>query len=80
MHPDQPPSTFGIDYFGPLLVKRGRARVKRYGCIYRCLAIFAVRIEIAHTLDTDSPIDALRRFIARREKPVEIRSDRGTNL
>ena len=81
VHPDQPPFTYvGIDYFGPLLVKQGRARVKRYGCLFTCLAIRAVRIEIAHSLDTESFIDALRRFIARRGKPVEIRSDRGTNF
>ena len=81
VHPDQPPFTYvGIDYFGPLLVKQGRARVKRYGCLFTCPAIRAVRIETAHSLDTDSFIDALRRFIVRRGKPVEIRSDRGTNF
>ena len=63
-----------------MLVKQGRARVKRYGWLFTCLAIRAVRIETAHLLDTDSFIDALCRFIARRGKPVEVRSDRGTNF
>ena len=63
-----------------MLVKQGRARVKRFRCLFTCLAIRAVHIEIAHSLDTDSFIDTLRRFIARRGKPVEIRSDRGTNF
>ena len=61
-------------------MKQGRARVKRYGCLFTCPAIRAVRIETAHSLGTDSFIDALRRFIVRRGKPVEIRSDRGTNF
>ena len=30
----QPPfSHVGIDFFGPFMAKRGRSRVKRYGCI-----------------------------------------------
>ena len=79
--PGQPPfSHVGIDYFGPFMVKQGRSQVKRYGCIFTCLTIRAVHIEIAHSLDTDSFINALRRFIARRGKPVLVRSDNGTNF
>ena len=40
----------------------------------------AVHIEIAHSLDTDSFINALRRFIARRGRPQQIFSDNGTNF
>ena len=79
--PGQPPfSHVGIDYFGPFMVKQGRSQVKRYGCIFTCLTIRAVHIEIAHSLDTDSFINALRRFIARRGKPVLVRTDNGTNF
>lgn len=36
--PDKPPFSYvGIDYFGPLEVKRARSVVKRYGCIFSCL-------------------------------------------
>ena len=79
--PYKPPFTaVGVDYFGPLEVKQRRSRVKRYGCIFTCLAVRAVHIEIAHSLDTDSMINALRRFISIRGCPEIIRSDCGTNF
>ena len=62
------------------MVKRARSRVKRYGVIFTCLVVRAVHIEVAYSLDTDSFINALRRFIARRGTPKEIRSDNGTNF
>ena len=79
--PNEPPfSRVGIDYFGPFFVKRGRSELKRYGCIFTCLSTRAVHLEVSHSLDTDSFINALQRFIARRGEPTEIRSDNGTNF
>ena len=79
--PGEPPFTFvGVDYFGPFYVKRGRCMEKKYGVLFTCLAMRAVHIEVAHSLDTSSFINALRRFIARRGSPHVIRSDNGTNL
>ena len=79
--PDQPPFTnVGVDFFGPILTKIGRSYHKRYGCIFTCLASRAVHLELAGSLETDSFICALRRFISRRGKPLKIRSDNGTNL
>ncbi|KAL5010875.1 hypothetical protein ScPMuIL_013180 [Solemya velum] len=78
---DEPPfSRVGMDFFGPFEVKRGRSQVKRYGVIFTCLSIRAVHLEVAFSLNTDSCIDAIRRFIARRGRPKFIRSDNGTNL
>lgn len=79
--PTDPPFTHvGVDYFGPLFVKQGRSQVKRYGCLFTCLTMRAVHIEVAHTLEADSFICAYQRFVSRRGKPKEIHSDNGTNF
>ena len=77
--PLKPPYT-GIDCFGPIEVKRGRTTVKRYGVIFTCLNLRAIHLEVANSLDTDSFINALRCFIARRGKPEEMRSDNDGNF
>ncbi|XP_070549159.1 uncharacterized protein [Ptychodera flava] len=75
------PFTFcGMDYFGPIMVRRGRSEVKRYGVIFTCLSSRAVHLEVAHSLETDACINAIRRFVARRGPVRSIRSDNGTNL
>ncbi|CAI2734059.1 unnamed protein product [Schistosoma spindalis] len=73
-------SNVGVDYFGPFLVKRGRSLEKRYGCVFTCLQTKAVHIEVTYSLNTDSFIMALVRFIGRRGKPAEIYSDNGSNF
>ena len=76
-----PPFTHvGVDCFGPFLVKQGRSYVKRYGCIFTCINIRAVHIEMLCSMDADSFINALRRFVSRRGKPSKIWSDNGTNF
>ena len=79
--PSKPPFTYtGVDCFGPFQVCRGRTKVKRHGVIFTCLTLRAVHIEAASSLDTESFISALRRFIARRGQPEEIRSDNSGNF
>ncbi|MBM6549421.1 integrase zinc binding domain-containing protein, partial [Streptococcus dysgalactiae] len=70
----------GVDYFGLLLVARGRVREKRYGCLFTCLTTTAVHIEVSPLLDTDSFLCAFSRFAARRGWPSRVYSDNGQNF
>ncbi len=70
----------GCDYFGPIMIKRGRGREKRWVCLLTSLTVRAIHLELASSLNSDAFILALRRFIARRGKPKKIFSDNGTNF
>jgi len=60
-----PPFTYcAVDYFGPWHVKEGRKEVKRYGALFTCMASRSIHIEVAHSMETDSFLQALRRFIS----------------
>ncbi|KAG1653031.1 Pro-Pol polyprotein [Nymphon striatum] len=80
LEPGSPFMNVGTDCFGPFQVKRGRAMVKRYGCLFTCLTIRAVHIEVLHSLDASSFINAFQRFVARRGMTRLVRSDNGTNF
>ena len=76
-----PPFTYcAVDYFGPFIIKDGRKELKRYGGLFTYMASRAVHIETANSLETDSFINALRRFICRRGPIRQLRSDQGTNF
>ena len=70
----------GVDYFGPIEVKFLRRTLKRWCCLFTCLTTRAVHIEVAQSLDTESCLAAVTRFIARRGYPSTIISDNGTNF
>ena len=53
--------------------------MKKYGVIFTCLTMRANHLEIVHNVDTNSFINALRRFISRRGNPEEVRCDDGSN-
>ena len=81
VNPYHPPFfAIGLDCFGPYFVKYGRGTIKRYGCVFSCFTTRAVHIETIDSLETDSLINALRRFVARRGTPDSIFCDNGTNL
>jgi len=74
----------GIDFCGPFFIKerkyRNRTRIKTYVCVFVCMTIKAIHLEVVSDLSTDGFIAALRRFIARRGIPEHIYSDNGTNF
>ena len=74
----------GIDYAGPILVKRGPTRksvfIKCYVCVFVSPSVTAVHLELVSNLTTEAFLTTLRRFIARRGKPSIIWSDNGSNF
>lgn len=62
----------GIDYMGPLLVTNGD---KRWICVFTCLSVRAVHLEVVFSLNTEECLLALRRFISVRGVPVQMTSD-----
>ena len=80
LEPAPPFTHCGVDYFGPFVIKEGRKELKRYGVLFTCLASRAIHLEVSASLETDSFINALRRFINRRGPVRTIRCDQGSNL
>ncbi|XP_073789840.1 uncharacterized protein [Danio rerio] len=70
----------GVDCFGPYAVKIGRRQEKRWGIIYKCLTTRCVHLDLLEHMDSDAFLLSLRRFIARRGKPMELLCDNGTNF
>ena len=64
---EAPPFTrCGVDMFRPFVIREGRSDLKRYCELFTCFASRVVHIEVANAVDSDSFIQALRRFVARR--------------
>ena len=74
----------GVDYAGPFQIKYGYVRkptvIKTYICLFVCLTVKAIHLEVVSDLTTEAFIAALRRFIARRGCPALIWSDHGSNF
>jgi len=69
-----------VDYFGPLMVHQRRSELKRYGCLFTCMTMKAVHLEVTRDLSTDTLINAIRCFVAHRGPVQHTYSDNGTNL
>nr|CAX83698.1 pol polyprotein [Schistosoma japonicum] len=70
----------GIDLFEPFGLRRGRGTCKRYSCLFTCLKMRAVHIEMVHTLSIGAFLLALLRFINRRGLQRVIFCDRGIDI
>ena len=62
-------TNIGIDYFGPLYVKNGNSFKKNWVCIFTCISVRAIHLELVDDMSTEEFLAALRRFIARRARP-----------
>ena len=71
-----------VDFAGPFITKqgRGKARLKRYLCLFTCLTTRAVHLELAYGLTTDAFLNAFYRMASRRGMPQVMLSDNGTNF
>lgn len=83
IHEAIPFAQIGIDFCGPFYIKekkyRNRNRIKVYICVFVCMSIKAIHLEVVNDLTSDGFI-ALRRFAARRGLLEHIYSDNGTNF
>ena len=70
----------GTDCFGPYHVKYRQGDILRYGCLFTCFSTRAIHLEMLYTMEADSFINCIRRFIARRGHPEVLFSDNGTNF
>ncbi len=63
-----------------IFIAIGRHNKKRWGVVFKCMTIRAVHLVILHSIDSDSFLMALRRFIIRPGKPFKLLCDQGTNF
>ncbi|KAG6461368.1 hypothetical protein O3G_MSEX012582 [Manduca sexta] len=74
----------GVDYAGPIRItltrRRGHHSQKAYICLFVCLVVKAVHIELVSDLTSDSFLAAFKRFISRRGPVSYLYSDNGTNF
>ncbi|XP_062713792.1 uncharacterized protein LOC134290632 [Aedes albopictus] len=71
----------GMDYCGPFLVRplSGRgASVKIYVGLFVCLVVKAVHLEVVADLSSAACINAVKRFVARRGRVLELHCDNAT--
>ena len=75
-------SKIAVDFAGPFFIiqGRGKARQKRYLCLFTCLLSRAVHLELAFGLDTDAFLSMFYRMVNRRGLPQEVVSDNGGNF
>ena len=71
-----PFSHTGLDFAGPLLVPgKNEDVMKCYVCLYTCLSMRAVHLELVEGVDVESFLCSFRRFCACRGLPVTLLSD-----
>ena len=80
IEPSPPFTYFGMDCFGPFMIKEGRREMKKYTVIFTCMNSHAVHIEVLDDMTTYAFLNVLRCFIAMRGPIHQLRSDRGSNF
>ncbi|XP_037942525.1 uncharacterized protein LOC119675398 [Teleopsis dalmanni] len=81
--PARPFINAGVDYCGPFWIHykvRGKKPTKAYIAVFCCFSTKAVHLELVTDLSTNAFIGALKRFISRRGRCLNIYSDNATNF
>ena len=67
----------GLDYAGPFFVKQGRGhgRAKRWLALFTCMNYRGVHLEIVHSLETQSFLMAMQRFLSSNASPKYLYMD-----
>lgn len=80
----RPFANCGVDYFGPMKVKRFMHRCKSidtgYGAVFVCLTTRMIHIETVTNLTTERFLWALQRFASHYGMPEKMFSDNGTTF
>ena len=72
---NSPFSYVGLDYLRPLYVKKEKNRQKIWVCLFTCMTVRAIHLEIVSDLCAETFLMAYRRFVARRGIPKTIITD-----
>ena len=75
-----PFATSRLDCIGPFLIVLQGKQYPAYIILFTCLVIRAVHLKISSSLSNDNNLFCIRRFIARRGKPLRTVSDSGTKI
>ncbi|MCG8622720.1 MAG: transposase family protein [Proteobacteria bacterium] len=71
-------SSPGVDFAGPLYIKQaGSTASKVWICLYTCCTTWAIHLDIVPDMSTQTFINNLNRFCARRGLPCQFISDNG---
>ncbi|XP_055685305.1 uncharacterized protein LOC129791261 [Lutzomyia longipalpis] len=80
----RPFRSVAMDFAGPFHIRvdllRGTRSHKAYLCIFVCMAVKAVHIEVVSALTTEAFLAAFRRFVSRRRRPSQVYADNGRNF
>ena len=73
-----PFANIGLDFFGPFYIEDKQGKIeKQYGLIFTCLVTRAVHLETFPDLNTETFLNAYRRFTCRRCQPILLYNDNG---
>ena len=81
VHRSAPFKYTGLDYLGPIYARDEEEGKKKICiCLFTCIVIRAVHLEVVSDMSAEKFIMALRRFISRRGKPDEIILDNASQF